>query len=100
MTCRYAFVLELYHTMSKACHNCPLNITDCARPHCVGGDGAPKSILTANRMVPGPAIHVSTHLCSLSHILVTFIMTTEVLLCYNSRKASTKVEKQDIRLEY
>ena len=59
MTCRYAFVLELYHSMSKACHNCPLNITECAQPHCVAGDGSPRPILTANRMVPGPAIHVS-----------------------------------------
>ena len=71
MTCRYAFVLELYHTMSKACHNCPLNITDCSRPHCVAGDGAPRPILTANRMVPGPAIHVSTYLCLLHYIQIT-----------------------------
>ncbi|XP_061164931.1 uncharacterized protein LOC133173877 [Saccostrea echinata] len=58
MTCEYNFTVEYYHTLSKACFNCPHNITDCARPHCVAADGTKRGIITVNRMVPGPGIHV------------------------------------------
>ncbi|RUS76214.1 hypothetical protein EGW08_016021, partial [Elysia chlorotica] len=58
MVCDYNFLLERYHTLSRACWNCPNNGTDCARPHCVAGDGRSRGILTANRMMPGPAILV------------------------------------------
>lgn len=44
--------------MSKACYYCPSNITDCFRPHCVSADGMKRSILTVNRMMPGPSIEV------------------------------------------
>ena len=50
--------MEAYHTLSKACFDCPFNQTDCFRPHCVPADGFEKSILTVNRMIPGPAIQV------------------------------------------
>lgn len=57
-TCEYTFTLEYYYTLSKACYDCPFNVSDCSRPHCVPADGSPRPILTANRMLPGPGIHV------------------------------------------
>ncbi|KAJ8298424.1 hypothetical protein KUTeg_024955 [Tegillarca granosa] len=59
MTCKYNFTVEYYYTLSKACYNCPYNKTDCQRPHCVAANGMPRAIVVANRMLPGPAIHVS-----------------------------------------
>ena len=44
--------------MSKACYNCPINYTDCFRPHCVPADGRQKTIFTVNRQIPGPLIQV------------------------------------------
>ncbi|XP_002057875.2 uncharacterized protein Mco1 [Drosophila virilis] len=58
MTCHYTFVVEWYQTFSKACFDCPLNLTDCSRPHCIMGDGLERSITVVNRMMPGPAIEV------------------------------------------
>ena len=43
---------------SKACLNCPLNITNCQRLHCVAANGVPRSIITINRQLPGPKINV------------------------------------------
>ncbi|KAJ6648616.1 G-protein coupled receptor Mth2, partial [Pseudolycoriella hygida] len=58
MTCNYTFMVEWYETLSKACYNCPFNETDCDRPHCIYGDGVRRSIMTINRMMPGPPIQV------------------------------------------
>lgn len=58
MQCHYIFRLEAYHTMSKACYDCPFNITDCFRKHCIPADGIERSILVVNRQMPGPAIEV------------------------------------------
>ncbi|CAL7934818.1 unnamed protein product [Xylocopa violacea] len=58
MECRYIFRLEAYHTMSKACYDCPFNITDCFRRHCIPADGIERSILIVNRQMPGPPIEV------------------------------------------
>ncbi|XP_030081054.1 laccase-2 [Drosophila hydei] len=58
MTCHYTFVVEWYQTFSKACFDCPLNLTDCSRPHCIMGDGLQRSITVVNRMMPGPSIEV------------------------------------------
>ncbi|XP_076766747.1 uncharacterized protein LOC143433334 [Xylocopa sonorina] len=58
MECRYVFKLEAYHTMSKACYDCPFNITDCFREHCIPADGIERSILVVNRQMPGPPIEV------------------------------------------
>lgn len=58
MTCEYKFQVEWYETLSKACYDCPLNGTDCMRPHCVTGDGVRKSVLVVNRNMPGPALEV------------------------------------------
>ncbi|XP_067670637.1 uncharacterized protein [Haliotis asinina] len=58
MTCTYNFTVEDYYVLTKACYDCPYNITDCYRPHCVATDGVGRGIITANRMLPGPAIQV------------------------------------------
>lgn len=58
MQCHYIFRLEAYHTMSKACYDCPFNVTDCFRKHCIPADGIERSILVVNRQMPGPAIEV------------------------------------------
>ncbi|KAK7469808.1 hypothetical protein BaRGS_00036185 [Batillaria attramentaria] len=57
-TCEYDWTLELYYTLSKACFDCPFNLTDCHRPHCVPADGTSRGVLTANRRLPGPTIQV------------------------------------------
>ena len=59
MTCEYNFTVEHYQTLSRACYNCPFNMTDCHRPHCVPADGFLRAIKVVNRMMPGPALHVS-----------------------------------------
>ncbi|XP_026666521.1 laccase-1-like isoform X2 [Ceratina calcarata] len=58
MECHYTFTLEDYHTMSKACYDCPYNLTDCERPHCIPANGFSRSILAVNRQMPGPSIQV------------------------------------------
>lgn len=42
----------------RACGNCPVNVTACDEPQCVVANGYEKSVLTINRMVPGPNIQV------------------------------------------
>ncbi|PVD19698.1 hypothetical protein C0Q70_20189 [Pomacea canaliculata] len=56
--CEYHWTLEMYYVLSKACYDCPFNLTDCSRPHCVPADGTSRGILTANRRIPGPGIQV------------------------------------------
>ena len=58
MSCEYNFTVEWYLTLSKACWNCPFNLTDCFRPQCVSGDGHRRPVITVNRQIPGPAIEV------------------------------------------
>lgn len=58
LDCYYTFKLESYYAMSKACYDCPFNITDCFRPHCIPADGIKRSLLVVNRQMPGPAIEV------------------------------------------
>ncbi|XP_070537860.1 uncharacterized protein [Ptychodera flava] len=58
MTCEYDFVAEWYYSMSKACYNCPINKTDCLRPHCIPLNGVPRPIAVINRLLPGPSIEV------------------------------------------
>ncbi|CAF0954234.1 unnamed protein product [Brachionus calyciflorus] len=44
--------------MSRACHNCSSNYSDCLREDCIQGDGITKTIETVNRQLPGPYIQV------------------------------------------
>lgn len=59
MICYYHFVLEWYQTMSKACYECPYNLTDCSRPDCIPADGMNRPLNVVNRKMPGPAVEVS-----------------------------------------
>nr|CAH7745046.1 unnamed protein product [Callosobruchus chinensis] len=58
MVCRYNFEVEWYHTLSKACYDCPYNVEDCFRKDCVPGDGNKRPIVTVNRRIPGPSVQV------------------------------------------
>lgn len=58
LVCEYNFTIEHYQTLSRACYNCPHNMSDCDRPHCVPADGFLRAIKVVNRMMPGPALHV------------------------------------------
>ncbi|XP_011688158.1 PREDICTED: laccase-1-like isoform X2 [Wasmannia auropunctata] len=69
LDCYYTFKLEYYHTMSKACYDCPFNITDCFRPHCVPADGIKRSVMVVNRQLPGLPIEV----CQGDRIIVDMI---------------------------
>ena len=57
----------MYTTMSKACFECPFNLTDCYRPHCITANGLKRQILAINKQIPGPAIQV----CENDEITVT-----------------------------
>ncbi|XP_070151439.1 uncharacterized protein [Polyergus mexicanus] len=69
LDCYYTFKLESYYAMSKACYDCPFNITDCSRPHCIPADGVKRSLLVVNRQMPGPSIEV----CQGDRIMVDMI---------------------------
>ncbi|XP_033638235.1 laccase-5-like [Asterias rubens] len=58
MICRYEFTVEWYYSMSTSCFDCPYNMTDCTRPHCIPINGVPRGIVTINRQFPGPSIQV------------------------------------------
>ncbi|XP_044585683.1 laccase-4-like isoform X1 [Cotesia glomerata] len=58
MICRVKLTLEPFHTLSKACGNCPANETACLAKYCVSADGHHRGILAANRQLPGPSIQV------------------------------------------
>ncbi|CAG9818287.1 unnamed protein product [Phaedon cochleariae] len=56
--CKYHFDVEQYHSLSKACYDCPYNLNDCFRKDCIPGDGSKRGIVTINRQLPGPTIQV------------------------------------------
>ncbi|KAL1506103.1 hypothetical protein ABEB36_005531 [Hypothenemus hampei] len=56
--CQYNFTIENYYTMTKACHACPKNITDCFRTDCIFADGKERGVVGVNRKIPGPSIEV------------------------------------------
>ncbi|KAK3595486.1 hypothetical protein CHS0354_021582 [Potamilus streckersoni] len=57
-TCEYYFTVEWYWVLSKACHECPFNLTDCFRPQCITANGYPRPVIAVNRTMPGPSIEV------------------------------------------
>lgn len=61
MICYYHFNLEWYQTMSKACYDCPYNLTDCKRLDCIPADGINRALNVINRKMPGPAVEVCQH---------------------------------------
>lgn len=72
MICYYHFNLEWYQTMSKACYDCPYNLTDCKRLDCIPADGINRALNVINRKMPGPAIEVS-------HKIIFKLISTGVL---------------------
>ena len=56
--CIYTFEVELYQTLSRACRDCPRNITDCDRKHCISGDGVERGLIVVNRRMPGEPVIV------------------------------------------
>lgn len=58
MDCVYKLEVTLYHSLSKACFDCPYNLTDCYREDCVTADGVERPLIVANKRLPGPAIEV------------------------------------------
>ncbi|XP_043281770.1 laccase-4-like isoform X2 [Venturia canescens] len=58
MICRVKLTLEVFHSLSKSCGDCPENKTACLADHCVSADGFRRGILSANRQLPGPSIQV------------------------------------------
>ncbi|XP_029171325.1 laccase-1-like [Nylanderia fulva] len=59
-TCYYRFEAEVYSSLSRACDYCKPNTTNvfCNNCQCVPVDGIGRTILTINRMIPGPSIDV------------------------------------------
>ncbi|GAB6033503.1 hypothetical protein CHUAL_013382 [Chamberlinius hualienensis] len=58
LTCYYKFQIDKYFTLSKACYDCPLNITDCYRPNCNTGTGVQRLFYSVNTQLPGPLMSV------------------------------------------
>ena len=58
MKCVYHWKIQMYTTMGKACFECPYNITDCYRPHCITANGLKRQITSVNKQIPGPALQV------------------------------------------
>lgn len=57
-TCHYHFAVQWYYAMSKACHHCAHNVTDCYRPECIPANGVKRTIITVNKLLPGPSVEV------------------------------------------
>lgn len=54
---RWKWIISLFRI--RACRQCQNGVyADCYRPGCVFADGIERGIMTAQRQVPGPAIHV------------------------------------------
>ena len=72
MICEYDWKIEWYSVLSKACLDCPLNITSCERLDCVTANGVPRSIITVNRQLPGPGINYLNYLNIIKMTAKTF----------------------------
>ncbi|XP_034840553.1 uncharacterized protein [Maniola hyperantus] len=57
MICRVKLVIEVYKTYSKSCNSCAEDGKDCP-PMCITADGRERGVLSANRELPAPALHV------------------------------------------
>ncbi len=58
MICEYDWRIEWYSVLSKACLDCPFNLTSCGNKDCVAANGIKRPIITVNRMLPGPTLNV------------------------------------------
>ncbi|XP_028038520.1 laccase-2-like isoform X1 [Bombyx mandarina] len=59
MICRVKLVIEVYKTLSKSCGNCTdKDGTGECPSTCISADGRERGVLTANRALPAPTLHV------------------------------------------
>lgn len=58
MVCEYEWTIEWYSVLSKACLDCPYNITNCARKDCISANGVNRAVIAVNKMIPGPSLIV------------------------------------------
>jgi L-ascorbate oxidase len=58
MVCKYYFLVEWFQTLSKACYDCPNNMSDCSRNQCILANGVERVVMVVNRQLPGPLIQV------------------------------------------
>nr|CAH7744298.1 unnamed protein product [Callosobruchus chinensis] len=56
--CYYKFTLELYETLGAACDVCQPNDMFAPRCSCILADGFERTLLSINKMLPGPSIQV------------------------------------------
>lgn len=58
MKCVYNWNIEWYSTLSKACLDCPFNITNCNKKDCIAANGVNRAVIAVNKMIPGPSLTV------------------------------------------
>ncbi|KAG7307516.1 hypothetical protein JYU34_007721 [Plutella xylostella] len=58
MICRVKLVIEVYKTLSKPCGNCTEKGGEQCPALCISADGRERGVLTVNRQLPAPALHV------------------------------------------
>ncbi|XP_033112326.1 laccase-2-like [Anneissia japonica] len=56
--CKYNFEVEWYHSLSKACYDCPFNLSHCKLEDCIPLNGVERPVMVVNRALPGPTIEV------------------------------------------
>ncbi|CAH0550161.1 unnamed protein product [Brassicogethes aeneus] len=74
-TCHYKFTLEFYSILGGACEVCTPNSTNQITPscQCILADGFERTLLSVNRMLPGPSIQV----CENDNIVVDVLNKME-----------------------
>ncbi|KAI8434746.1 hypothetical protein MSG28_003267 [Choristoneura fumiferana] len=58
MICRVKLVIEVYKTLSKSCGSCTENNEEECPAMCISADGRERGVLTINRELPSPTLHV------------------------------------------
>lgn len=58
MICRVKLVIEVYKTLSKSCGSCIDNDGVECPATCISADGRERGVLSANRELPAPTLHV------------------------------------------
>ncbi|KAL0842290.1 hypothetical protein ABMA28_014427 [Loxostege sticticalis] len=58
MICRVKLVIEVYKTLSKSCGSCTEKDGGECPSMCISADGRVRGVLSANRALPAPALHV------------------------------------------
>ncbi|KAL4714567.1 hypothetical protein ACJJTC_006613 [Scirpophaga incertulas] len=58
MICRVKLVIEVYKTLSKSCGSCTEKNGGECPAMCISADGRERGVLSANRALPAPVLHV------------------------------------------